>query len=111
MSSHSVTLPKTLTELADDLFAGCVDLTRLTIPDTVETIGSSAFDGCESLSSVTLPLSLNYVKSSAFNACAETLTVSYGGTADRLLAAYVEEDGNILLINAILTFAEKEGAS
>ena len=106
-----VTLPKTLTEITDDLFAGCVDLTRLTIPDTVETIGSSAFDGCESLSSVTLPLSLNYVKSSAFNACAETLTVSYGGTADRLLAAYVEEDGNILLINAILTFAEKEGAS
>jgi TolA-binding protein len=53
----SYTIPSSVTEIGNNAFAGCTNLTSVTIPDSVTSIGMNAFGGygpsCENLTSVT----------------------------------------------------------
>ncbi len=42
-------IPDGVTTIADDAFAGCINLTSVTIPDSVTSIDYDAFDGCDNL--------------------------------------------------------------
>ncbi|MBD5310381.1 MAG: leucine-rich repeat protein [Bacteroides sp.] len=46
-------VPDGVTEITDDAFAFCEDLTTLTLPNTVTTLGKRVWNGCNALKSVT----------------------------------------------------------
>ena len=51
---RTITLPKSLTIIDDDAFAGCNSLTQIKIPDSVTSIGVGAFQYCSALARVTM---------------------------------------------------------
>ena len=55
-----------LTEIAEQAFLYCENLTSVKLPETVTVIHTSAFGGCKSLTSINLPRFLTTVESSAF---------------------------------------------
>jgi uncharacterized protein YceK len=59
---QSVTIPNTVTELGDDSFMQCANITTIDIPNSVTTIGCSAFDYCTNLSTITIPSSVTSVE-------------------------------------------------
>ena len=58
-----------LTEIPDEAFGSCYNLTNVIIPDGVTTIGYYAFSSCSSLTSVTIPESVTSIGDSAFSSC------------------------------------------
>ncbi len=73
-----VTLPSTVTLIADKAFKGCTSLESINLADSrVETIMEYAFNGCTSLKSITFPSTLTEIGQSAFAASGLTeITVS-----------------------------------
>ena len=65
----TVTFESGITQIVDNLFAGCVGLEEIEIPDTVTEIGESAFSYCLRLSSVTLTNIVKTIGKSAFYYC------------------------------------------
>jgi hypothetical protein len=68
----SVTIPDTVTRIADGAFFGCTDLTRITLPPKVTSIGEHAFAGCTGLASVCF-LGNAPATSTAFDDCPATV--------------------------------------
>ncbi|MDR0930331.1 MAG: leucine-rich repeat domain-containing protein [Clostridiales bacterium] len=62
-------IPEGVTEIADQAFYDCSQLTGVKIPDTVTTIGALAFEGCSSLKEVILPDSVTSLGEGAFANC------------------------------------------
>ena len=58
-----------VTNIGDDAFYGCENLTSVTIPDSVTSIGNFAFECCRSLTSVTIPNSVTSIGDYAFICC------------------------------------------
>lgn len=73
-SAEEVVIPekiagKPVTEIAEDAFQFCENLTSVEIPDTVQTIGKNAFWSCHKLQHVTLPKNLAAVGDNCFRSC------------------------------------------
>ena len=73
-SAEEVEIPseiagKPVTEIAEDAFQFCENLTSVEIPDTVQTIGKNAFWSCHKLQHVTLPKNLTAVGDNCFRSC------------------------------------------
>ena len=73
-SAEEVEIPseiagKPVTEIAEDAFQFCENLTSVEIPDTVQTIGKNAFWNCHKLQHVTLPKNLTAVGDNCFRSC------------------------------------------
>ena len=64
-----LTLPNSVTSIADDAFRGCSGLTKLTLPSRVASIGRWAFYGCSGLTELTLPDSVTSIGERAFEGC------------------------------------------
>ena len=58
-----------VTEISDEAFSFCINLTSITIPNIVTSIGRSAFNSCSSLASITIPDSVTSIGSKAFYFC------------------------------------------
>ncbi len=58
-----------LTEVAPDMFRGCVKLTDVNILATVTTIKPNAFGNCDSLESIIIPESVTTIEGRAFENC------------------------------------------
>lgn len=69
-SLRSVKLPKTVSSLGDDFFAGCTALEQIVLPDSVTKIGSNLFNGCTALTDVTLSTNLQAIPANTFYGCA-----------------------------------------
>lgn len=64
-----------VTNIDDNAFYGCYDLTSVVIPDSVTNIGDYAFIESYSLTSVTIPSGVTSIGDSAFGGCgAESIT-------------------------------------
>lgn len=48
----TISLPSTLTEIADEAFNNCGKVTEIVLPAQITTIGTRAFNGCDALKSV-----------------------------------------------------------
>ena len=59
-------IPQDVTEISDEAFSGCKNLTEITIPEGIEIIGYSAFSRCDNLAKITLPESLEDLGNGAF---------------------------------------------
>lgn len=65
-----------VTEIGDQSFAICTDLTSVTIPNSVTSIGGSAFFRCNSMSSLTIGNSVTSIGRTAFWECKLLLSVT-----------------------------------
>ena len=78
-----VTLPMTLTALADNVFEECTSLPFVSVPDGVSSIGTYAFGKCASLMRASLPDS---VESIGYNAFESSLSMTGVTLPEGLLA-------------------------
>ena len=62
----SISLPETITSVADSLFLNCEELSTATLPNSIKSIGKAAFYGCSSLIMDNLPAQLNTISDFAF---------------------------------------------
>ena len=69
----NVTIPASVSSIADRAFSGCTALTGITIPDGVTEIGSDAFLGCSMMREIVIPDSVTSIGDGAFWEC-ELLT-------------------------------------
>ena len=70
-----LTIPDSVTSIANYAFSGCTGLTSVTIPDSVTSIGDSAFSGCTGLTNVTIPESVTSIGDNAFRDCSSDLVI------------------------------------
>ena len=104
---ETVTLPKNMEILNEDMFYGCGNLKNIEIPDTVSEIGTHCFKDCSSLTSITLPQGVKRIGMGAFNGCTELRSVEWNKTAEMVYGdvfdgtKYLKEqpDGFLLIKN------------
>ena len=65
----NVTIPSSVTAIAEETFAYCTLLESVTIPSSVTAIGESAFCYCLALADMTLPKNLTEIGETAFYGC------------------------------------------
>lgn len=58
-----------VTQIGEDAFDKCRNLTSVTIPNSVTQIGENAFNECSSLTSVTIPSSVTKIGYGVFSSC------------------------------------------
>ena len=63
----NVTFGDQVTEIGEDLFAGCKNIPSILFPNNLKKIGSKAFYGCESLTEIRIPNSVTEIGEDAFN--------------------------------------------
>jgi len=63
----AISLPDSITEIPESLFASATNLQTVTMSDNVTKIGKGAFYMCTSLTSITFPSSLTTIGQDAFN--------------------------------------------
>lgn len=71
-----VILPNSITEIGDDVFADCNELSAIEIPNSVNKIGIRAFKGCKSLKSIAIPGSIETIRGEAFKDCSALANVT-----------------------------------
>lgn len=80
----SIIIPNTVTCIGEYSFAYCESLTSIIIPDSVTCIGDAAFRGCESLTSITLPNSLERLGDSFFESCRSLTNVTIPNSVETI---------------------------
>ena len=76
----TVTIPANVTQIGNEAFKGCTNLTTVNIPKGVTSIGDNAFEGCTNITTVNIPASMMSIASNAFYKCDNIKTVNYDGT-------------------------------
>ena len=76
----SVTIPNSVSSIADGVFYECTNLTDVTIPDSVTVIRRYAFYFCTSLTSITIPNHVTIIGASAFYSCTSLTSVTIGNS-------------------------------
>lgn len=75
-----ITIPKNLTSIPPNFFAGCNSLESVVIPEGVTSIGERAFYECTALKNVTLPDSLISMGDSVFSWCNSLVQITLPNT-------------------------------
>ena len=65
----SITMPNSVSSIKRNAFTNCIKLTKVIIPDTVTSIGEHAFDGCWSLKYIRIPYGLTCIEDLTFSEC------------------------------------------
>ena len=65
-----------ITNIGDNAFSYCPNMSSITLPNSIEKIGNSAFEKCTGLTDIKIPKSLSYIGAWAFSGC-EDLTSIY----------------------------------
>lgn len=64
-----LTIPNGVTEIHQEAFQGCHELTKVTLPDTVTVLGERVFERCDKLTDIRLPQKLKAISNRAFYEC------------------------------------------
>jgi len=72
----SITIPNSVTNIGNNAFVLCRNLTNVTMGNNVTSIGDSAFASCESLISITIPSSVTSIGKYAFSSCDKLANVN-----------------------------------
>ena len=74
---NHVNIPARVTCIGDGAFSNCTSLSEITLQDGVKTIGADAFVSCKELTSITLPDSVTDIGKEAFQSCEglESITI------------------------------------
>ena len=76
----SLTLPKTITEIPNNAFYNCYNLTNAPLRNTVKSIGEYAFENCRSLTNVEVPNSVITIGANAFKGCTNLTRITAGSS-------------------------------
>ena len=71
-----ITLPNTVTTIADTAFQNCTGLSSVNLPPSVTIIGDNAFD-TSALTAIEIPASVQSIGLGAFNSCYDLGTVTF----------------------------------
>ena len=69
-----------VTEVADNAFLNCTNVTDVTMQTGIKIIGESAFSGCTSLNNMVIPEGVERLKESAFAGCTSMTNISIPST-------------------------------
>ena len=72
------TIPNSVTSVADDAFAGCVNLSSVTISNNVTSLGDSAFFSCVGLATITIGSGVSTIGVDTFYECGSLTNVVIG---------------------------------
>ena len=72
----SVTIPKSIVSIGEGAFSDCYSILKIEIPKGVVEIGKAAFKGCENMVSVTVPGTVQTIGEEAFACCRNLRKVS-----------------------------------
>ena len=72
----SITIPNSISIIADGVFYGCNNLISVTIPESVTTICMMAFSSCSALKSITIPNSVTSIGNNAFHGCSSLTSIT-----------------------------------
>ena len=72
----SVTIPNSVTNICENAFYNCRNLTTVTIPSSVTSIGEKAFQNCSSLTSIAIPSSVATIQTETFSGCFGLTTIT-----------------------------------
>ena len=72
----SITIPGSVTRIDNYSFYGCEGLTEIQIPDSVTRIGSMAFYTCTGLTDIDIPDAVTYIGDEAFEYCTGLMSVT-----------------------------------
>ncbi|MCQ2324277.1 MAG: leucine-rich repeat domain-containing protein [Paludibacteraceae bacterium] len=70
-----------VTEINNNAFKTCTEMTSITLPNTITRIGEFTFAGCDGLTSFTIPASVTTIGDCAFAACKFLTSITFEGTA------------------------------
>ena len=70
-----------VTEINNNAFKNCTEMTSITLPNTITRIGEFTFAGCDGLTSFTIPASVTTIGDCAFAACKFLTSITFEGTA------------------------------
>ncbi|MDD7351501.1 MAG: leucine-rich repeat domain-containing protein [Clostridia bacterium] len=80
VTPSEITIPKSVTTIAESTFLCCIGLKKVVIEEGTTTICFGAFNTCIDLESVTLPSSIKNIDGAAFSFCNSLDTIEYKGT-------------------------------
>lgn len=83
-----IAIPDTITTINDNAFYSCCSLTSIELPETVTTIGSYAFWSLYRLTSITIPENVTYIGKSAFEECSGLAEITCNATTAPSLGEY-----------------------
>ena len=105
----SVTIPDSITYIADFAFAECDYITKIVLPDSITTLGVGAFYSCSALAEVTLSASLTEIGDLAFFDCdaLASITLPEGLTTIGVGAFFDADTLNDVVIPSTVTSVGK----
>lgn len=71
-----IVLPASITEIPNQTFSKCTQLSSVNLPNTLTKIGDYAFDGCSGLKAIVLPETVKELGTGAFNECSTLSTIN-----------------------------------
>ena len=71
----SITIPNNVTEIGENAFYGCSELSDIHLPENLQNIGIYAFYGCTSLTNVKIPNNIDAIYDNTFRECKNLETV------------------------------------
>ena len=74
----SVSLPNSVTEIGNNAFYRCYEMTSINLGQGLVSIGDNAFEDCQKLTGVTLPNSVTTVGANAFECCSKLAFAKIG---------------------------------
>lgn len=75
----------TVTEIGNDCFTDCAEMSSIQLPPTLTLIGEYAFDGCTGLLTIKIPESVTKIKDSAFYRCSNLLDINIPSSINKIL--------------------------
>ncbi len=84
VSITGITIPDTITQIADYAFYGLTGLKTITIPNNVTLIGESALKNCPGLTSITLPNNIIEIGYGAFDGCSGLKNITIPNTVVKI---------------------------
>lgn len=73
-----------VTQIGDEAFSGCKQITSIKFPMSLKSIGKSAFKACENLTRVSIPNNVSSIGAYAFHRCFALTEVYLGSRLQRL---------------------------
>lgn len=80
----AIEIPQSVTEIGNNAFAYCSEITSVKLSDGLEVINENTFSNCTKLKAITIPNSVKNVADSAFYSCKALKSVSFGNGVDEI---------------------------
>lgn len=116
-SGGDVIIPDDVTEIGNDAFRDCSNLTGVNIPDGVTAIYNYVFLGCSSLASVNIPDSVTYIGENAFYGCKSLTSIAISGSVAEIghggvflgCEGLADENGFVIIRNVLCDYIGSGG--